>query len=487
MNSGVESSPITTPSTIIPFSPAALFKQGGSARKLVLYWLVACIFIIPSSVITRYLEWTGIPLSIGGVDFFITVYIPMLLCVPLVFWMGYFWAAIPAYLSTFLVAYVGGMPLSWAFLFSFSNPLSLAFYYLSLSIVPIYGRDNMLISIVSFVLISLVASLAGSTGSFIWAYANQVGLNDALPVWQGWWVGGWLQAVALVLPVLYLVGPIVNHRLNKIYQSNKIRPFTSYRILTFATIAFVAVLIGYVVTARFIGGRQLEQLKDHLSKPEHLNTIDNAINGMSYPLYILLAVMVALIYLTYKAIVYWSQASQNANRLLKQKNIELERLAMTDSLTQLLVRRAIMQIAEAEFERTKRDDLDVSILMIDIDKFKRINDVYGHLVGDAVIRFVANVVSESLRPYDAAGRYGGEEFIVMLPNTGLSEALTVANRIRTAVENTHVPTEKGLLPVTASIGVASLGDEDGNLTCLIERADQALLNAKNSGRNCVHS
>jgi diguanylate cyclase (GGDEF)-like protein len=484
MNSGIESSPVSFPSTIIPFNPVSMFKQKGAGRKLIVYWLIACAFIIPSSVITRYLEWTGIPLSIGGVDFFITVYIPMLLCIPLVFWMGYFWAAIPAYLSTFMVAYVGGMPIEWIFLFSFSNPLSLAFYYLSLSILPIYSRANVLVSIVSFVLISLIASLAGSTGSFIWAYANQVGLNDALPVWQGWWIGGWLQAVVFVLPILFLFGPVIDRRLNGIYRNNNSRPFTSYRVLTLATIAFVAVLIGYVFSARHIGIGQLEQLKKGLNATD-LATIDNAINGMSYPLYILLVVMVALTFLTYKIIVYWNQALQNANRLLIEKNVELERLAKTDSLTQLMVRRAVMDVAGAEFERSKRNSLDVSILMIDIDKFKRINDVYGHLVGDAVIHFVATIVGENLRPYDTAGRYGGEEFIVILPNTGLPEALSVAKRVLESVGKTDVPTEKGLLQVTISIGSASLADKDTELTSLIERADQALLTAKASGRNCI--
>jgi diguanylate cyclase (GGDEF)-like protein len=470
---------------IVPFKPVSMFMQGGDVRRLVLFWLISCVLIIPSSVITRYLEWTGIQISIGSVNFFITIYIPMLFCIPLVFWMGYFWAAIPAYFSTFVVAYVGGMPVEWIFLFSFSNPLSLAFYYLSVSIVPLHDKKNTLVSVVSFILISLIASLAGSTGSFIWAYANQVGLNDALPVWQGWWVGGWVQAITFVLPVLYLFSSLVNQRIQEVHGSKRARLFTSYKVMSFAAIVFVAVLAGYVISARNIGIRQLEQLKESANTPEHIVTINNAINGMSYPIYILLLVMVALTYLAYKAIVYWSQALTNANRLLTEKNLELERIATIDSLTQLLNRRAVMTLAEAEFERSRRVNNQVSVLMLDIDKFKRVNDVYGHLVGDSVISSVAGLVKESLRPYDIAGRYGGEEFMILLPNTNLPDALIVAQRILESVSGTVVSTEKGQLLVTVSIGGASLNDGDVALTALLERADQALLSAKADGRNCI--
>jgi diguanylate cyclase (GGDEF)-like protein len=144
-----------------------------------------------------------------------------------------------------------------------------------------------------------------------------------------------------------------------------------------------------------------------------------------------------------------------------------------------------MTLAEAEFERSRRVNNQVSVLMLDIDKFKRVNDVYGHLVGDTVISSVAGLVKESLRPYDIAGRYGGEEFMILLPNTNLPDALIVAQRILESVSGTVVSTEKGQLLVTVSIGGASLNDGDVALTALLERADQALLSAKADGRNCI--
>lgn len=470
----------------IPFKPVSMLQEGGRARRFVMLWLISCAFIIPSSVITRFLELTGIELTVGGVSIFVTLYIPMLICIPMVFWFGYFWAAIPAYLSTFLVAYFGGMPFSWIVLFSFANPLSLAFYYLSISIVPLDLKSNLLVSLIGFVLISLVASLAGSTGSFIWAYANQVGLNNALPVWQGWWVGGWLQATLLVLPLLYFLGPGVARFSQPLKPLNTATGVKAYRILTLVTITFVMVLIGYVMTARFIGIRQLEGLRTIAVGEDHLLGIDNAISGMSYPLFILLAVMVALIFLAYKAIIYWSKALQNANSLLIEKNSELEKLATTDTLTHLLNRRKVMEVATAEYERARRQDLGLSILMVDIDKFKRINDEQGHLVGDTVIYEVAKRLKQSIRPYDSAGRYGGEEFIVILPETEIDQAKHIAERILSDVAGKPVSEELSELCVTVSIGAATLSKHKQKLTELIECADQALLSAKSEGRNRVN-
>ncbi|UUO23864.1 diguanylate cyclase [Colwellia sp. M166] len=469
----------------IPFKPLAMLRQGGKARDFVLFWLLGCAIIVPSSVITRYLEWTGLELSLSGMSIYITVYIPMLLCVPIVFWFGYFWAAIPAYLATFLVAYVGGMPLGWILLFSFANPLSLAFYYLSLSILPKHTKINVFVSLIGFVLISLVASLAGSSGSFIWAFANKVGLNNALPVWQGWWVGGWLQTTFIVLPVLYFFSPVVLKLSAALHSPNSVKRVVSYRVLTLATIAFVTVLVGYVATARFISIEQLARLKSTSMSQASLLTIDNAISGMSYPLFILLAVMVALIFLIYKAIIYWSEVLKNANKLLNEKNIELEMLASTDELTQLLMRRKVMEVAQIEFDRARRNSQWLSVLMIDIDKFKRINDEYGHLVGDKVISDVAGRLKQSVRPYDSVGRYGGEEFIVVLPNSTLEDAMVIAERILASIANLPVVTDKGDLCVTVSIGAASLQEHDKNIPSLIEHADQALLSAKAQGRNCI--
>ena len=149
-----------------------------------------------------------------------------------------------------------------------------------------------------------------------------------------------------------------------------------------------------------------------------------------------------------------------------------------------------MQLAELELARAKRYDSNLSFFMLDIDFFKQINDAHGHKAGDTVLIKLAGVCQKTLREVDVIGRVGGEEFAVLLPETGVDEATEVAERLRTAIASTKVSMESGLpLRVNVSIGVTSLGSQDDNLDVLLNQADTALYKAKNSGRNkvCVTS
>ena len=164
---------------------------------------------------------------------------------------------------------------------------------------------------------------------------------------------------------------------------------------------------------------------------------------------------------------------------------ELERLANTDSLTGIWNRRYLFIVAEREITRSKRYNIAFSVLLIDIDHFKRINDTYGHDIGDEVIIFMTKVVLENLRKVDCFGRLGGEEFLVLLPETDLNEAKIVAERIRTNIENKYINTHDQKISITVSIGVSCYGLEDQVIDSIIQRADQGLYQAKNQGRNRV--
>lgn len=163
---------------------------------------------------------------------------------------------------------------------------------------------------------------------------------------------------------------------------------------------------------------------------------------------------------------------------------EIRHMAMFDSLTELLNRRAFLELAERELARARRTDLPFAMLMIDIDHFKRINDGYGHVVGDRVLAAIAKIAKRSLRREDLLGRYGGEEFCALLPSTNLTQGLMVSERIREAVENLKVRDIP--VKVTVSIGVTICDDiEDNEISAGLQRADEALYRAKNSGRNRV--
>ncbi|KLD98491.1 hypothetical protein AA20_08710 [Aliarcobacter butzleri L348] len=167
------------------------------------------------------------------------------------------------------------------------------------------------------------------------------------------------------------------------------------------------------------------------------------------------------------------------------KNIEkLQYNASYDFLTKIFNRKTYFEISEEIFELSKRQNEPFSILLIDIDHFKRINDTYGHLIGDEVLKFVSSNISKLLRKSDILGRYGGEEFIVTLPNTKLDNAKTIAEKINKYIYDNHYVNETYNLQLSVSVGIAQIKKET-NLTDLIHKADEALYKAKNYGRNRV--
>ncbi|HEY6000842.1 MAG TPA: GGDEF domain-containing protein [bacterium] len=162
---------------------------------------------------------------------------------------------------------------------------------------------------------------------------------------------------------------------------------------------------------------------------------------------------------------------------------EAELLAQTDSLTGVLNRRAVLEHAQGEFVRARRFGHAMSLLMIDADHFKRINDTHGHQAGDEALRSLTSIIRTNLRDVDMLGRIGGEEFVVVLVETSLNQAMDTAERIRRAIASRDIPLRYGGIHLTASLGVVSLADADRELKDLMSRADSALYLAKEGGRN----
>lgn len=157
---------------------------------------------------------------------------------------------------------------------------------------------------------------------------------------------------------------------------------------------------------------------------------------------------------------------------------EFEYLANHDTLTGTLTRRAFIAACEQEMDRSRRNDRALTMMMLDLDHFKKVNDTHGHLVGDKVLVDFAQRVSAQLRSFDKLGRYGGEEFVVMLPETSLDGATVVAQRILNMA-----PNKKGLPHCTVSIGLAAIRADDPSIDTLLARADATLYQAKANGRN----
>lgn len=172
---------------------------------------------------------------------------------------------------------------------------------------------------------------------------------------------------------------------------------------------------------------------------------------------------------------------------LREANELLLKISYTDHLTGLYNRRHLMEILDKEFMRAKRNRNAFSLVILDADHFKRINDKYGHQAGDSVLAVIASVFRKELRCYDTAARYG-EEFIALLPDSNAEEAARVAERIRKAIESTTFTGDKAGLSVTVSLGVAQYPSEGvDSVETLIREADKALYRAKVNGRNRVEA
>jgi two-component system cell cycle response regulator len=167
----------------------------------------------------------------------------------------------------------------------------------------------------------------------------------------------------------------------------------------------------------------------------------------------------------------------------KELEAELRKLATTDPLTGIANRRRFLDKAPKEVTRSQRYGRDLSVLMLDVDRFKAINDRYGHAVGDQVLCRLVEVCKDALREHDIIGRLGGEEFAILLPETALDTARTVAERLRKNIETTTVDGES--VHFTVSFGVAQVKGSDETAEEVIRRADEALYRAKRSGRNRV--
>lgn len=191
---------------------------------------------------------------------------------------------------------------------------------------------------------------------------------------------------------------------------------------------------------------------------------------------------------TYRSITELTNELALKNESLEEANKKVAKLAGTDELTGLNNRRCLMESLEKEVQRCKRYHFPLSLCILDLDYFKRINDTHGHQIGDKILEEVGSIICETIRDTDFSGRYGGEEFIVVFTNTSLQVAQNACERLRKAFsEKTYTAPQGRSFQVTCSIGVAKFNEQAADVDTVLKAADEALYNAKSKGRNRVCS
>jgi diguanylate cyclase len=185
-------------------------------------------------------------------------------------------------------------------------------------------------------------------------------------------------------------------------------------------------------------------------------------------------------------LIVYDVTEQAVNNLeLAAANAKLERISKTDGLTGLLNRKAWEDQLTNEFDRLQRYHQESSLIIFDIDHFKKVNDSYGHPAGDEVIKCVAEITQKCIRKTDFAGRYGGEEYVILLPHTAVSAAEILAERIRKKIESQTISYENLSINITVSFGLSQYNDSLKSATAWIDSADKALYISKENGRNQV--
>lgn len=302
-------------------------------------------------------------------------------------------------------------------------------------------------------------------------------LQATLPVEDG--LGGWNNAVApRSLPVGYIVVEISRSEL-ALRQREMIQVTLAIMLSGLLLASWLSLKIASGVTRPIqhisetvakIGRGQLSARVDYDSAGV-LSLLESGINDMAEKM------AVAQSDLQHRI--------DSATEALRQQKEAAEALARTDVLTGLANRRAFDEVAEFEIQRAVRYGTPLALMMSDLDHFKAINDTHGHHVGDEVLKNFARVLTTSVRGIDLAGRWGGEEFVVLMPGTGLEEALQVAERMRLEVAGAPTRVDGKTCGVTASFGVAELLPDTPTMDSLLGRADAALYRAKKNGRNRV--
>lgn len=250
-------------------------------------------------------------------------------------------------------------------------------------------------------------------------------------------------------------------------------------VLALMLAAIVATFLAASVTGPL---RHISTVVDRISSGDLLARVDVEEVGVMAPLAHGVNAMAGHVALNQEAL---REQVQRATQELRRQKEAAEMAARIDPLTGVYSRRAFTESAELEMQRALRYGTPLALIMIDLDHFKSINDTHGHATGDAVLASFSHSIALEVREVDVIGRYGGEEFLVLLPNTDVTEALRVAERMRLSIASTELQVHGGSLRYSASFGVAGFDARELSLNPFIDRADAALYQAKRTGRNRV--
>jgi len=454
-------------------SPLHVWRHGSPAEKRAIFggWLLLLLLCVALGVATVKWSWSGLPIRMGGVTAYVTVYPPLPVCLLLTLTLGWWWGAVPAYCSTLVLALYAGMPLQWALLFAFANPLGFSILAIGYRAMAVRRDLRGLTSLLYFIQLSFVASIFGSAGALIWSYTNHLAPGAQLPIWQGWWLGSFLQSVFIGGPVMAVLWPrVARWQLERQQLMRRRRSGSRRSVLRMlATVAAGVLLYGFVTI--------------QLAEADAAGALEVFRQTVWIFYWVFAAIIIFIAFFGYQLFSHWQDSTEGLLHELQRMNTDLERLATTDALTGLLNRRAADRQLEAEWQRARRSGHPSALVLLDLDHFKQVNDCYGHPGGDEALRMLASCIRSVMREVDVGARYGGEEFLIVLPETSREGAFVFAERLRERVAACDVRHDERTFRCNVSLGVAVSDPQEASYEHWVRRADQALCRAKQGGRN----
>lgn len=439
-------------------------------RIVALTWLVLVAFCVATGVLNVALGWNGLAFEVLGLPLSVTVYPPFVVAVLLALTLGPAWGIIPLYLANIASGLASGMEPATAALFALAGPVEIAVLWGSMVLLNVHPglatwRDRLL-----FVTVGLIAPTASSLAAPIWNAAQQLDLAGGQRIWRGWVLGDLVQLVVLAGPLLYACHAGYTRWLqNRLGRAPE--PAPGYRT-ALPVVVSVFVMLGVLmllgVTALFstLG-----------IAPDARTATGELLMPRLVEILVFLGVLFVVLLLT---TVLFTAA-------LVRRGERERQVAKHDTLTGCLNRRAFREVFTAESVRATRLRLPVSVMMLDADDFKGLNDRHGHEAGDRALKRLAERIQSVIRETDYLFRWGGEEFVLLLPHTDADHAVSLAERIRAEMAAHPVLTdpEEGGVQLTVSIGVAGRNAPPFEEQDLLLKADEALYAAKRSGRNRV--
>ncbi|HSD67162.1 MAG TPA: diguanylate cyclase, partial [Vicinamibacteria bacterium] len=414
-------------------------RRNAGMRRIALLGLVVLAVSLVTGMLNVTLDWNGIPVPLGPVEVPVTIYPPFVLSLLAAVWLGPTWGLVPAYTANLAGAILGGLGPVTSLLFALAGALEVLIFWGSMVTLNIHPELRRARDVARFFLVCIIAPITASLAVLLWNTAHGFDTSEGLRVWRGWVIGDFLQALVVVAPLLRLAGPRARAWIDRQFATPPRYEVTYTRaaILAAVTFSLIAVLV-------FVGIWELEASLDLDA------TARTASGQLLVPrlreMQLYLGVLVAA--LTVAASVF--------SNVLARMGERQRGLSRRESLTGCFNRRAFYELFPREVDRARRLGHGVDLIFLDIDHFKRVNDRYGHETGDRVLQQLAARLRGIIRETDLVFRWGGEEFVILLPHTGPGEGPAFGERIRAAVaERPFVGNEaQGGVSITVSVGVA---------------------------------